>query len=72
MILKNLLHETEIDLLPTEIGVTIHDEPYAEFTETQIKLASTTLCGVADCECCKFSSRCYDADGKDYLIMVCK
>jgi DNA-binding transcriptional regulator YiaG len=66
----NPFHNTEIDVEPISVGVTIYDEPCAEFTESQIESISMELCGIKQCTCCKFENHCYDEDGKSYLIMV--
>lgn len=66
----NPFHGTEIDIEPISTGTTIYDEPFAEFTESQIRHASMELCGIKECTCCKFENHCYDEDGKSYLILV--
>jgi hypothetical protein len=66
----NRFHGTEIELAPISTGETVYGEPCAEFTESQIREASMSLCGVKDCTCLKFEPYCYDDDGERYLIML--
>jgi hypothetical protein len=65
---KNSFHNKKTTATPIEIGETIHDEKYAEFTIKQITKASMALCGIKQCCCHKFEPYCTDEDGNSYLV----
>jgi len=70
MSFKNSFHDTETTAEATETGLTKHGERYAEFTHAQIYRISVILCGIRQCTCHKFESRCYDAEDRDYVVTL--